>query len=62
MNKQEIKTICLTKIREQQIELQALIDEVQNASNNETKSTAGDKHDTARAQAQIEVERLNKQL
>ena len=62
MNKQEIKTICLTKIREQQIELQALIDEVQNASNNETKSTAGDKHDTARAQALIEVERLNKQL
>ena len=62
MDKQELKTICLTKIREQQVELQMLIDEVQYASNNETKSTAGDKHDTARAQAQIEVERLNKQL
>jgi vacuolar-type H+-ATPase subunit I/STV1 len=62
MDKQTIKDSCLEKISAQIAELQALINEVQSASNNETKSTAGDKHDTARAQAQIEVERLNKQL
>jgi len=54
--------MCIDKLEQQQAELQLLILDVQAASNNETKSTAGDKHDTARAQAQIEVERLSKQL
>jgi len=34
----------------------------QNSANNETKSTAGDKHDTARAMMQLEVEQQAKQL
>jgi hypothetical protein len=62
MDKQKLKQLCLDKLDQQQTDLQFLINEVQAASNNETKSTAGDKHDTARAQAQIEVERLSKQL
>lgn len=62
MDKQKLKHLCLEKIEKQQTQLQGLINDVQASSNNETKSTAGDKHDTARAQAQIEVERLSKQL
>jgi hypothetical protein len=62
MDKQKLKDSCFEKLYSQISEFQELINEVQTASNNETKSTAGDKHDTARAQAQIEVERLSKQL
>lgn len=36
--------------------------EAQGAANSETKSTAGDKHDTARAMAHLEVEKISKQL
>ena len=38
------------------------IDAVQQSANSETKSTAGDKHETGRAMAQLEVEMLSKQL
>lgn len=62
MDKEILKQMCLDNIENRKVKLQDLIDEVQASSNNETKSTAGDKHDTARAQAQIEVERLSKQL
>jgi len=40
---------------------QALKD-AQEASNNESKSTAGDKHDTTRAMMQIEAEQASKQI
>lgn len=43
-------------------ELSAIIQEAQNAANNETKSSAGDKHETGRAMAQLETEKLTKQL
>lgn len=36
--------------------------EVQLAANNETKSSAGDKHETGRAMAQLETEKLTAQL
>lgn len=36
--------------------------EVTEAGNNETKSTAGDKHETGRAMMQLEQEKLGKQL
>lgn len=36
--------------------------EAQNAANEETKSSAGDKHETGRAMAQLETEKLSKQL
>jgi len=35
---------------------------VNEAANNETKSTAGDKHETAKAMMQLEQEKLSKQL
>lgn len=62
MNKNNIKAICLLKVSSQIDELQEMIKEVQTASNSETKSTAGDKHETARAQAQNEKDRLSRQL
>jgi transcription elongation GreA/GreB family factor len=62
MNKQLLMAHCLELMNKKTSKLQELIAEVQNASNQETKSTAGDKHDTSRAQAQIEVERLGVQL
>lgn len=62
MDKTLIKRLCEQKIENQIIEIQNVIDDVQKAVNQETKSTAGDKHDTARALAQNEVERLGKQL
>lgn len=43
-------------------DLRAAIESVQQAANAETKSTAGDKHETARAMAQLEVEMLSRQL
>ncbi len=62
MDKEAIKRFCLNQLDKQLKTLKDLMQEVQQASNLETKSTAGDKHDTARAHAQNEVERLGKQV
>lgn len=43
-------------------ELEQIIKEAQDAANNETKSSAGDKHETGRAMAQLETEKLTNQL
>lgn len=43
-------------------ELRGAIDAIQQGANADTKSTAGDKHETARAMAQLDVEMLSKQL
>ncbi|MDG1477746.1 MAG: hypothetical protein P8Q14_11410, partial [Vicingaceae bacterium] len=43
-------------------ELEQIIKEAQTAANNETKSSAGDKHETGRAMAQLETEKLTNQL
>ena len=43
-------------------ELMEAIDAIQQGANADTKSTAGDKHETARAMAQLDVEMLSKQL
>lgn len=42
--------------------IQQAINDAQASANNETKSTAGDKHDTSRAMMQLEVEQKSKQL
>ena len=42
--------------------IQAQIKEVQNALGSETKSSAGDKHETGRAMLQLEREKLGQQL
>ncbi|MEX1002776.1 MAG: 3-oxoacyl-ACP synthase [Crocinitomicaceae bacterium] len=50
--------IVADKIRD----IELAISEAQDAANQETKSTAGDKHDTARAMMQLEVEQKSRQL
>lgn len=60
--KSKLFDLCKTMVQENAKELKASIADFQEAANNETKSTAGDKHDTARSMAQIEVENLNHQL
>lgn len=53
---------CFDLICQRIEEVEAAIQSVQQSANSETKSTAGDKHETARAMAQIEVEMLSRQL
>lgn len=43
-------------------DLELIIKEAQYAANNETKSSAGDKHETGRAMAHLETEKLTNQL
>ena len=62
----ELKEILynqFVKVADQKvIELELIINEAQTAANNETKSSAGDKHETGRAMAQLETEKLTNQL
>jgi len=61
-----IKTVlhqrCLLLAEERIVSLQQILKEAQQAANNETKSSAGDKHETGRAMAQLETEKLTAQL
>lgn len=63
---QEIKislhNSCSKIIDEKLKNLNNILFEAQNAANNETKSSAGDKHETGRAMAQLETEKLTAQL
>lgn len=60
--KSEAHQACLDFISAKIELLKAEISDAQNSANSETKSSAGDKHETGRAQAQLTVERLNSQL
>lgn len=66
MDKLKIKTQLVeaikNEINKRQSSIQLAIEQAQESANEETKSTAGDKHDTARAMAQLEVEKMGKQL
>lgn len=53
---------CLTLAEDKIASLQHILKETQQAANNETKSSAGDKHETGRAMAQLETEKLTAQL
>lgn len=57
--KQSIKDTCIANLSQQLTEIQQTIDDLQMAANNETKSTAGDKHDTTKTvlQQQIEIQK-----
>lgn len=60
--KQKIKQHCLEVISNKIYSLNQALQSATEASNNETKSTAGDKHETAKAMMQLEQEKLSKQL
>jgi len=60
--KQQLYTELETLINQKVSAIKNSLNEVQNAANNETKSSAGDKHETGRAMAQLETEKLSHQL
>lgn len=53
---------CVLLAEDRIASLQHILKEAQQAANNETKSSAGDKHETGRAMAQLETEKLTAQL
>jgi hypothetical protein len=60
--KSDIHQHCLTVVREKVKTILLAIDAQQEAANNETKSSAGDKYETGRAMAHFEQEKLSFQL
>lgn len=66
MNYSEVKIQlhqqCILLVNKKISELESLLQDAQESANNETKSSAGDKHETARAMAQLETEKLSAQL
>ncbi len=60
--KHHIVDACKSYLEEKIQSLNNIMQEVTNSANNETKSSAGDKHETARAMMQLEQEKLSKQI
>lgn len=60
--KQNIYSHCLLIINQKIEELNSALANATESANNETKSSAGDKHETARAMMQLEQEKLGNQL
>jgi transcription elongation GreA/GreB family factor len=60
--KKEVYNACHQLVRKQVVDIREALEDAQSAANNETKSSAGDKHETGRAMAQLETEKLTSQL
>ncbi len=60
--KEKLLATCLQLIQNQLSSITASIKEAQDAANEDTKSSAGDKYETTRAMMQIEIENLSKRL
>lgn len=60
--KAELYTYCQNHISEKINAIQKAIDDARAAANNESKSSAGDKHETARAMMHLEQEKNARQL
>ena len=59
--KQKVLEHCHAYVKEKEERLLSRYKLLQESLNNETKSTAGDKHETGRAMVQLEQEKLGKQ-
>jgi hypothetical protein len=62
VEKQKLIKTCSNYLNEKINSLNAIINEVSEASNSESKSSAGDKHETSKAMMQLEIEKLGTQL
>ncbi len=60
--KKEIHAKCLQLLNEKIVSIKMQIAEINQSFTDESKSSAGDKHETSRAMAQLEVEKLHQQL
>jgi hypothetical protein len=60
--KQQLHTLCLAYIEERIRAANQAVQFAQSSANEETKSSAGDKYETGRAMAQLEIEKNTTQL
>lgn len=60
--KQHIIEACKSNLADKIQALSLIMQEVTDSANSETKSSAGDKHETARAMMQLEQEKLSTQI
>lgn len=60
--KNTLYTYCIDYVTERITRLKTEIKKTQSSANEETKSSAGDKYETGRAMAQLEIEKNTKQL
>lgn len=60
--KQQLFDQCVDFVEERHLKIQNQIKEIQEALTSETKSSAGDKHETGRAMLQLEREKVGEQL
>jgi len=60
--KEELHNFCKSFVEKRLTRIYNSIQSVQDALNSETKSSAGDKHETGRAMLQLEREKLGQQL
>ncbi len=60
--KQKLFALCHSFIEERIATAKTAIEMAQNSANEETKSSAGDKYETGRAMAQLEIEKSSVQL
>lgn len=60
--KEDIIVVCEQHLKDKVQSLTNMVLELSDSANNETKSSAGDKHETGRAMMQLEQEKLGKQL
>jgi transcription elongation GreA/GreB family factor len=62
MQKQQLIQACRDYLKNRINSLNTIINEVTESSNSESKSSAGDKHETSKAMMQLEIEKLGTQL
>ncbi len=60
--KQKLHAACEASLEHRLSAIKTALAEAQEAANQETKSSAGDKHETGRAMMQLETEKLSRQL
>lgn len=60
--KEQLYALCREHLERRVLSLRSALDDAQTAANEETKSSAGDKHETGRAMMQLETEKLGAQL
>lgn len=58
----QLHKLCATYLQSKITQTQKAMEEAQIAANQETKSSAGDKHETGRAMMQLEIEKYSGQL
>ena len=62
LSKKEVLNAAISRVSEKLTGIQSEFDALRESLMSETKSTAGDKHETGRAMAQLEQEKLSTQL